>query len=83
MSGHDMHQGPVRQTAGACITYRVAIFEIQQWKERPPPTQIAREDCLEILDWQNWEKTEPPLTLGISDEALKQMVVRGVPAKRV
>ncbi|GBN27997.1 hypothetical protein AVEN_273696-1 [Araneus ventricosus] len=27
------------------------------------------------------KKTEPPLTMGISDEALKQMVVDGIPAE--
>ncbi|GBL77695.1 hypothetical protein AVEN_152916-1 [Araneus ventricosus] len=39
------------------------------------------EDYHELIDWQNWEKTEPPLTIGISDEALKQIVVDGGPAE--
>ncbi|GBM66983.1 hypothetical protein AVEN_111005-1 [Araneus ventricosus] len=46
-----------------------------------PNTSLKQERTLsshELIDWQNWEKTKPPLTMGISDEALKQ---DGVPAQ--
>ncbi|GBM07635.1 hypothetical protein AVEN_228139-1 [Araneus ventricosus] len=39
------------------------------------------EDYRELIDWQNWEKTEPPLSMGISDETLKQIVVDGAPSE--
>ncbi|GBM78691.1 hypothetical protein AVEN_244362-1 [Araneus ventricosus] len=46
-----------------------------------PDFNFEAEDYHELIDWQNWVKTEPPLTMGISYEALKQMVVDGVPAE--
>lgn len=46
-----------------------------------PDFNFEAEDYHELIDWKNWEKTEPPLTMGISDEALKQMVLDGVPAE--
>ncbi|GBM13114.1 hypothetical protein AVEN_64332-1 [Araneus ventricosus] len=46
-----------------------------------PDFNFEAEHYHELIDWQNWEKTEPPLTMGISDEALKQMVVDGEPVE--
>ncbi|GBM38949.1 hypothetical protein AVEN_271058-1 [Araneus ventricosus] len=46
-----------------------------------PDFNFEAEDYHELIDWQNWAETEPPLTMGILDEALKQMVVDDVPAE--
>ncbi|GBN34425.1 hypothetical protein AVEN_82304-1 [Araneus ventricosus] len=46
-----------------------------------PDFNFEAEDYHEFIDWQNWEKTEPPVKMGISDEPLKQMVVDGVSAE--
>ncbi|GBL81233.1 hypothetical protein AVEN_267048-1 [Araneus ventricosus] len=46
-----------------------------------PDFHFEAENYHELIDWQNWEETEPPLAMGISDEALKQMMVDGVPAE--
>ncbi|GBM15561.1 hypothetical protein AVEN_220415-1 [Araneus ventricosus] len=46
-----------------------------------PDFNFEAEDYYELIDWQNLGKTELPLTMGISDEALKQMVVDGIPVE--
>jgi len=44
-----------------------------------PNFNFEATEYYEMIDWQNWDQTEPPITKGISEETLKQMVLDGAP----
>jgi len=48
---------------------------IRQFKM--PELNFNANDYSEIIDWQKCSLTEPPITVEISDEALKEMVLKG------
>lgn len=42
-----------------------------------PELNFEASDYIDIIDWQKCALTEPPITAGISDETLKDMVTKG------
>ncbi|GBN44327.1 hypothetical protein AVEN_186278-1 [Araneus ventricosus] len=72
------NQNFIRELGLRQIMAAIARKSIGIRKFTIPDFNFEAEDYHELTDWQNWEKTEPPLTMGISDEVLKQMVVDGV-----